>query len=534
MPHIGAPLAAAMLASTFLPATALAQSAPPARADGAVRLAQTRQNDARVRTPDTAATSSATTAAEGSQASHAHDVVTVIPPPPPAGDLAAQTAHLQAQIEALQAQIDAMKKQLKQSTPTFKGAPQWANDDGFSFKPRGFAQFDAGYVSIPGRTMNGTVGGLNYDNLGWNSRARRLVLGAEGTLPGGFGYKVEFNYAQGTVDYEDIVLTYHHKGSPWEATVGNFFPLSGLDSMTSSRLGSFMERSTAVDAFSLNRRLGLAVGYQKGDLWSFTAGLFGQEINNTSFVRTGWQASARGVWSPRWGDAQMHFGASYQRRTTPRDAQNEQYRTRPFTQLTDQRFVDTGLIAADGDDLFGIEFAAIFKRLHLTGEAQKVWVRGYRAGQTFGANNGVANAVFYNGNPSFLNAYAEAGYYLTGETRGYKAGKWERTKVLHPITDGGIGAIQVNGRIEYTDLSDRTGDGPDVTAPNYVNGGRQLGLQASLIWNPIDYIRLLAQYSRIHYNGGPRAATIDPTGPALITDRTFDVDQVGMRAQVEF
>ncbi len=530
MPDIGARMLAALLAGTILPATALAQSAP----DGAVRLAQTRRNAARVRTPDTAATSSATTADEGSQASHAHDVVTVIPPPPPAGDLAAQTAHLQAQIEAMQAQIDAMKKQLKQSTPTFKGAPQWANDDGFSFKPRGFAQFDAGYVSIPGRTMNGTVGGLNYNNLGWNSRARRLVLGAEGTLPGGFGYKVEFNYAQGTVDYEDIVLTYHHKGSPLEATIGNFFPLSGLDSMTRSRLGSFLERSTAVDAFGLNRRLGLAVGYQKNDLWSLTVGLFGQEINNASFTHTGWQASARGVWSPIWGAAQMHFGANYQHRTAQRDAQNVQYRARPFTQLTDQRFIDTGTIAADGDDLFGIEFAAIFKRLHVTGEAQKVWVRGYRAGRTFGPNNGVANAAFYDGNPSFLNAYAEAGYYLTGETRGYRAGKWERTKVLHPITDGGIGAIQVNGRIEYTDLSDRTGNGPALAAPNYVNGGRQLGLQASLIWNPIDYIRLLAEYSRIHYTGGPRAETIDPTSSAVVVNRTFDIDQFGMRAQVEF
>ncbi|MET0271100.1 MAG: porin, partial [Sphingomonas sp.] len=440
---------------TIAPEAPVIAVAPP---QNVVRLAQTQVNRTPVRTPDTAATSSATTAPEGSQASHAHEVPTIVPPPPAADDLAAQTAHLQAQIEALQTQIDAMKKQMRQATPTFKGAPQWANDDGFSFKPRGFAQFDAGHVSTPGPVLNGTVGGLNYNNLGWNARSRRLVLGAEGTLPGGFGYKVEFNYTQATIDYEDLVITYHHDGSPWQVTVGNFFPLSGFDSMTSSRLGSFLERSIGTDAFSLNRRVGAAVGYQKGDLWSITAGLFGQEVNNVSFARTGWQASARGVYSPKWGDAQMHFGTSYQRRTAPRDAQNVQYRARPFTQLTDQRFIDTGAIAADGDDLFGIEFAAIFKRLHVTGEAQKAWVRGYRPGRAFGANDGVANAAFYAGNPGFLNAYAEAGFYLTGETRGYKGGKWERTKVLHPVTDGGVGAIQLNGRVEYTDLTDGTGD----------------------------------------------------------------------------
>ncbi len=493
-------------------------------------LAQAAPREPR-RTPDTAATSSARTPDDGSQASHAHDA----PALPTRAEMQSQTAFLQAQIEALQAQIDAMKKQLTQATPSFKGAPQWANDAGFTFKPRGFAQFDAGYVSTPGKVLNGTVGGLNYNNLGWNARSRRLVLGAEGTFPGGFGYKVEFNFTQGAVDYEDIVLTYQHPGSPLQVTVGNFFPLSGLDSMTSSRLGSFLERSAATDAFAFNRRVGVAVGYApSNDLYSLTAGLFGQEINNANFQHTGWQASVRGVYSPQLGQVRLHLGANYQHRENPRDAQNVQYRSRPFTQITDQRFIDTGAIAADGDDIAGVEFAAIMKRFHFTGEAQKVWVRGYRPGRTFGPNNGVAGAAFYASDPSFLNVYGEAGVYLTGETRGYKGGKWERVKVLRPVSDGGIGAIQINGRVEYTDLSDGTGTGPTLAAPNYVNGGRQLGYQASMIWNPIDFIRLVAQYSRIHYEGGPHAATIDPNGPALLLDRTFDVDQFGLRAQVEF
>ncbi|WP_156678841.1 porin [Sphingomonas profundi] len=509
----------ALLAGTALAAPALAQS------------------------PDTAATTSARTDDNREKPLQATppppadlpDPDAPPAPPPTAAEMQAQTAFLQAQIEAMQAQIESMKKQLGQATPSFKGAPQWANSEGFSFKPRGFMQFDAGYVSLPGKGLSGTVGGLNYDNLGWDTRARRLVFGAEGTLPGGFGYKVEFNFAQATVGYEDVVLTYQHPGSPMQVTIGNFFPLSGLDSMTSSRLGSFLERTSAVDAFNFNRRLGIAIGYApKSDLYNITAGIFSQEIDNTNFQRTGWQASVRGVYSPTVGPARLHLGANYQHRTAPRDGQNVQYRARPFTQLTDQRFIDTGLIAADGDDIAGVEFAAIMKRIHVTGEAQKVWVRGYRPGRTFGPNNGVGGAAFYSSDPSFLNVYGEAGYFFTGETRGYKAGKWERTKVLHPITDGGIGAIQLNGRVEYTDLTDKTGDGPALAAPNYINGGRQLGYQASLIWNPIDYIRFLAQYAHIRYDGGPRAATIDPNGPALLLDRHYNVDEFGLRAQVEF
>ena len=45
--------------------------------------------------------------------------------------------------------------------------------------------------------------------------------------------------------------------------------------------------------------------------------------------------------------------------------------------------------------------------------------------------------------------------YLTGETRGYKGGKLDRTKVLQPFDQGGWGAFQLNGRVDYLDLSDR-------------------------------------------------------------------------------
>ena len=53
---------------------------------------------------------------------------------------------------------------------------------------------------------------------------------------------------------------------------------------------------------------------------------------------------------------------------------------------------------------------------------------------------------------SFWGGYVEAGYYLTGETRGYKNGTWDRTKVLKPFSKGGWGALQVNARIDYLDL----------------------------------------------------------------------------------
>jgi phosphate-selective porin OprO/OprP len=468
-------------------------------------------------------------------------------------DLNAKIELLQAQVEALQEALESVKTQQAKAVPSWKGGPELADKDaGFTFKPKGFVQYDAGYVGFPdGDERRGTVGGLNYANLGFNSRARRIVFGAEGTLPGRFGYKFEFNFAQATVDYEDIILTYDFEKAPLQIAIGNFYPYSSLETMTSSRLGSMMERASFTDAFNYNRRLGIGIQYsdKANDSYLLQAGIFSTVINdgntgntNNTFIRTGWQASLRGIYSPTLGSTRLHLGVNFQHRQNRQESQGEQYRTRPLTQITDQRFIDTGTIASKGDDALGVEFAAIHKSLHVAAEAQKVWVRdAFNAAELAATNtdlndNDTAVGTPYNGDPSFFGGYFEIGYYLTGETRAYKGGKWDRTKVLKPWNEGGWGAFQINGRVDYVDLSDRVDDSSAVfAAPFYVNGGKQLGLQASLIWNPVDWVRFMAQYGHVEVKGGPRATGIDTDDPLKpLNKRKFGSDVITARAQVEF
>ena len=462
-------------------------------------------------------------------------------------DLQAKIELLQAQVEALQEALEGVKTQPAKAIPTWKGAPEYADKDaGFTFKPKGFAQFDAGYVGYPdGDERRGTVSGLNFQNLGFNTRARRLVFGAEGTLPGRFGYKVEFNFAQGTVDYEDIILTYDFEKAPLQISVGNFYPYPSLETMTSSRLGSMLERASFTDAFNYNRRLGIGLQYsdKATDSYLIQAGIFSTPINDATFTRTGWQASLRALYTPTLGSTRLHVGANFQYRDNNRESMGQQYRTRPLTQITDQRFVDTGNLASKGDMTVGVELAAIHKSLHMAAEAQKVWVRDAFSPAELAATNAdpddndVAAGTALNGDPSFWGGYFELGYFLTGETRAYKGGKWDRTKVLHPWNDGGWGAFQVNGRVDYVDLSDRVDDAPTTglafSAPYYVNGGKQLGLQASLIWNPIDWVRFMAQYGHLDVTGGPRALGLVDPGKAA-NKRSFNVDTIAARAQIEF
>jgi phosphate-selective porin OprO/OprP len=466
----------------------------------------------------------------------------------PVDDATAKIELLQAQVEALQEALEQVKASVVKATPSWKGGPEWADKEaGFSFKPKGFMQWDAGYVGFPdGDQLRGTQAGLNYQNLGWNTRARRLVFGAEGGLPGGFKYKMEFNFAQATVDYEDILLSYDFTKIPLTVTVGNFYPYSSLETVTSSRLGSMLERASFTDAFNYNRRLGvgLSLADKKADRYTLSAGLFSMPINDTSFTRTGWDASIRGTYAPPLAGGFIHLGASYHYRVNVKEAEAQQYRSRPLTQITDQRFVDTGNLAAKGDQSVGLELGGVFKSFHFAAEAQKLWVRHAFSPtdtQLDPDNNDTipSGSVRLNGNPSFEGGYFELGYYFTGESRGYKGGKWDRTKVLHPFDKGGWGALQLNGRIDYLNLNDSVGNsGPNliVANPNYVNGGKQVGYQLSLIWNPMDYVRFMAQYGYINITGGPHAIApiFSPTDTTPINKRDYNVNTAAIRAQLEF
>src|SRR4051812_31489557 len=62
-----------------------------------------------------------------------------------ASDADAKMALLAAQLSALQSQMDELKKNQTKATPTWKGAPQWTDEAGWSFKIRGRLQVDAAY-----------------------------------------------------------------------------------------------------------------------------------------------------------------------------------------------------------------------------------------------------------------------------------------------------------------------------------------------------------------------------------------------------
>lgn len=409
------------------------------------------------------------------------------------GDASAATAAASAASTTAQAVQVAQK-----DAPTikFKGAPEISDGKGWSFKPRGRLLFDAGYIAAPGAVMD------QSDGLGFSSEIRRARLGVEGTIPGGFGYRFDVEFAGvssgRSAEIFDAYLTYAHKGLT--VTAGQQNPFQGLEELSSSSDTSFIERAAFTDAFNFRRRIGVSAQYKTGD-WLMQGGLFTDNaVELEADENKSYSGDARLVYAPKLGDTQLHFGASGHWRHLGAFYDSVRYRQRPEAHTTDVRFIDTGEIAtATSEAGYGLEAAIIAGRFHAMGETywQKVGRRDFA-------------------DPTFFGGAIEAGYFLTKDKREYKDGVFKGVKVSNPVNEGGIGAWQVNMRYDRLDLNDAG-----------IVGGKQNSYTASLIWTPVDNIRFLVDYAHLVYTD---------VVPALAngTDRSYGVDSIGARAQIGF
>ena len=418
----------------------------------------------------------------------------------------AQMAEMAARMETLQSKLDQAEAKAsaaeaasanavtvataaKEAEPatkvSWKGAPEIEGKGGWSFKPRGRMQYDAGMVDAPASTGRPD---------GFGSEARRLRLGVEGDIPGGFGYKFEADFAGGGAEIVDAILTYEDKGLTLSA--GQHNPFQSLDELTSSRFSSTIERAAFTDAFGFERRVGISAQYATGPVL-LQGGVFTDNIDD--LPNKSYSVDGRVVFMPKLGATQLHLAGSAHYADLQDAATTVRYRQRPLVHFTGQRFIDTGALSAASETGYGLEAAGIRSPFHFAAEG--FWQSVSRPG--------LADPTFYGG-------YAEIGMFLTGgDTRGYKGGVFDRVKPKKEVGEGGIGAIELNLRYDYLDLVDAG-----------IAGGKQDGYLLSLIWTPTDYTRLLFNYGRLGYT--------DAVYPAAGGDRDYSVDTVGVRAQVDF
>ncbi|QPC99866.1 OprO/OprP family phosphate-selective porin [Qipengyuania soli] len=406
------------------------------------------------------------------------------------GELAAAKAANDAQDATIAAQAETVAAIPVAKEPdskiAWKGAPVIEGKGGWSFKPRGRLMYDAGFTNAPDSTGRSD---------GFGNEVRRARLGVEGDIPGGFGYKFELDFAHNEVEAADAYLSY--TDGPIEVIVGHQNNFQSLEELTSSLNTTFIERAAFTDAFAFERRIGASVTYKGGDFMA-QGGVFTDNFADTETNNRG--ADARLVYMPKMGKTQLHFGGSVHYNDIAEDGATVRYRQRPLVHFTSERFINTGNIPADSEFGLGLEAAMISGPFHAAAEGywQKVNLAGAGA------------------NPTFFGGYAEVGYYLTkGDTRGYKSGKFDRSKPANPFNKGGMGSLQLNLRYDFLDLNDAG-----------IVGGTQDGLLASLIWKPTDYTLFGVNYGILQYD--------DAVYALADGDRSYNVDAFGVRAQIDF
>ena len=311
------------------------------------------------------------------------------------------------------------------------------------------------------------------------AQIRRLRVGLAGVLSDQLTYKGEVDLTDKTATLSDIYLKWD---SPriGSLTVGNQRVTQNLSAMTGSLSQLFMEFPLPVTTFSLARRLGVSHDYY-AKRWGGHAMFFTRDPNNEAGDR-GW--AARAILNPaRAGGGVAHVGFSIVREKMDREAR---YRTRPESNVTDVRLVDTGTFYdVDYQNIFGLEIAGATGSFSGRIEALKsTWER-------FGD---VKN--------EFYGAYLELGYFLTGEQFNYQKGRF-----LRPNIADGSPAWEVGARVSWVDLNDddiRGGEQVNVGAALNFYPSRRLRFQTNVIYATTDEIagdvRSLIIQARIQFN----------------------------------
>jgi hypothetical protein len=177
----------------------------------------------------------------------------------------AQMAEMAARMEALEGELTATKAEAAAASEqagvavasaaaaeenaqagteiVWKGAPEFSGEGGWSFKPRGRIQVDAGAVNAPDSA--------SYED-GFGSEIRRARLGVEGDVPGGFGYKFEIDFAGNAVEVADALLSYSDGGL--KLTAGHQNNFQSLEELTSRQRSPTHSASSAASAHRSNMR----------------------------------------------------------------------------------------------------------------------------------------------------------------------------------------------------------------------------------------------------------------------------------------
>lgn len=306
------------------------------------------------------------------------------------------------------------------------------------------------------------------------SEFRRARLFFEGTVYDNVSFKVQYDFAGGDADFKDVWLSFDDT-VVGDVKIGHFKEPFSLEVLTSSKYVTFVERSLPV-IFAPERNMGIGIG-KSSDRITWGAGIFRESDDfGTSIGEDRRNLTGRFVFRPIVNedvDRVLHIGLNYTNKESAGLNNDFRLRSRPEFHFG-PRPIDTGNVPFGGMEVFDLEVAGVFGPFWFAGEYIEADVD-----TAFPALPMPVSVTL----PGY---YAQAGFFLTGETRTYKTdgAVWDRVKPSNNMGSGeGSGAWEIALRISETDLS----EGP-------LTGGELSSISAALNWYPNPATRMMFNY----------------------------------------
>lgn len=260
--------------------------------------------------------------------------------------------------------------------------------------------------------------------------------------------------------------------------VGWFSEPFSLERQNSAYNCVFLERSLPVQTFAPGSNIGAMVHDSgPGGKFTWAVGLFSLgQTNDNNASNSRLSLTGRATYLPVYreeGRHLLHVGMSLSSRSPI--GGDTRYRSRPEARFVDY-LVDTESIEASQITLWGLETAFVSGPLWIAAEVVQSRVSAQLAGD-----------------PRFHGSYLQVGWFLSGESRPYRAnsGTFDRlrprTKYAggNPFRTKNGGAWEIAGRLSRVDLTDGA-----------VRGGILADFTAALSWYPNATTRVSLNYVR--------------------------------------
>ena len=333
---------------------------------------------------------------------------------------------------------------------------------------------------------------------------RRFRLSAKGAVIENVNYFAQLDFGFfGRPTFTDVWLEITHVPVLGFVKVGQWKQPFGLETVTSVRYQTFMERSVLFQSFEAFRHIGIGTyNYSESQMSTWAASVFktgqdqfGNDIGDNAGVSFAGRATHLG-WYEEGEDSSLyylHMGGAFWYGNPGNDRMR--YATIPefyigaFASSAANPLGTSKVTVPDvahGTPPFvdtGAFFCNNFQ--HYGGEL--VWVHGPLSIQTE-AMLAVVNPQNNLTQMHYKGAYAFVSYFLTGESRPYdkKAGALDRVKPLENFrtdTGCGWGAWEVASRFSYIDLNDGN-----------INGGRMNNWTTGVNWYLNPYTKFQFNY----------------------------------------